>query len=244
LIRNNCFLVKEKKTMIATLRNISKYYEQPGTLVRNQVLNDISFSISEGESVAVTGPSGSGKSTLLNILGTLDYPSSGTVIIDNLTVSDMNPGQLATVRNSRIGFVFQLHHLLPQLTILENVLLPVLPAKDRNKSKASLERAHQLLERVGLKDNHQRRPAQMSVGECQRAAVARALINRPGLLLADEPTGSLDRENALRLGELLTQINRDEKVALMVVTHSPELASRMEKVYRLDLGKLQPAAIL
>ncbi len=225
--------------MLAELQEISKYYEQPGQERRFIILNQVSLSIGGQDSIAIVGPSGSGKSTLLNILGTLDRPSSGKVILDGTRVDAFDENQLSTIRNQFIGFVFQLHHLLPQLTLIENILLPVLPVADKLKQKMAVERAHHLVERLGLQNQIHRRPGKLSVGECQRAAVARALVNRPRLLLADEPTGSLDAENAGQLGQLLGELNREQGMAVVVVTHSPDLASRMGKIYRLTSGELQ-----
>jgi len=224
--------------MLAELQNISKHYEQDGSGTRQVVLNQVSLLISEKDSIAIAGPSGSGKSTLLNILGTLDQPSSGKVFLDGKCLDGMNDNDLATFRNRFSGFVFQLHHLLPQLTLIENVLLPVLPARDRQAQKLTTERAYHLIERAGLTHQIHRKPLQLSVGECQRAAVVRALVNQPRLLLADEPTGSLDADNATQLGQLLVELNREQELAMVVVTHSMELASRMDKVYRLISGKL------
>jgi len=219
--------------MLAEIKDVIKGYGL------RPVLDGISLSIGAADRMAIVGPSGSGKSTLLNILGTLDKPDSGQVMMDGKEVGKMDEDALAGLRRSRIGFVFQLHYLLPQLTLLENVLLPVLPFRDKNYHREASKRAHRLIEKVGLTDHMYRRPAALSVGECQRAAVVRALINRPGLLLADEPTGSLDNENALRLGDLLVTLNREEGVAIVMVTHSAELASKMGLIFRLLSGKLQ-----
>jgi lipoprotein-releasing system ATP-binding protein len=224
--------------MIAQLLNISKVYELPGTSVRNLVLDDISLSLSENESVAITGPSGSGKSTLLNIMGTLDHPTSGKVLLNGMIPADQDDTALAALRNKYIGFVFQLHHLLPQLTLIENILLPLMPEKDPGIQKMALDRALLLIERVGLTNQLQNRPAQLSVGECQRVAVVRALINQPRLLLADEPTGSLDAENASQLAQLIVDLKNEQKFSMVIVTHSMELAGRMDKIYRLASGKL------
>ena len=223
--------------MLAELQNISKYYEQ-GSGIRNEILNQISLEIAEKDSIAIVGPSGSGKSTLLNILGTLDRQSSGRIILDGKNTETLDANQLADIRNQFIGFVFQLHHLLPQLTLIENILLPALPIKDKSIRKLTTERAHQLIERVGLTKQIHLRPAQMSVGECQRAAVVRALINQPALLLADEPTGSLDSDNARQLGLLLSELNLEHHLAVVVVTHSTELAAMMGRMYKLTSGKL------
>jgi len=224
---------------LAELRNVSKSYGQQGRDSYNLILDQVSLAIGENESLAITGPSGSGKSTLLNILGTLDHPSSGKVNINGMSVEELGEDLLADIRNRFIGFVFQQHHLLPQLTLIENVLLPALPVKDKSKRKAATERAFRLIERMGMKEHVHRRPVHLSLGECQRAAVIRALINQPRLLLADEPTGSLDAGNAMQLGQLLGELNREQNLAVIVVTHSMEMASRMGKIYRLTAGKLQ-----
>ena len=218
--------------MLAELQNISKQYDHP-------VLKEISLTIHRGDSIAIVGPSGSGKSTLLNILGTLDRPSSGRVIINDDVVETLNDNQLAGIRNRFIGFVFQLHYLLPQLTLLENILLPMLPVKDKSAVKEAEHRAYKLLDRVGLNDRRTHLPGELSVGECQRAAVVRALINNPGLLLADEPTGSLDEVNAASLGILLGELNREEEMGMVVVTHSIEIARRMKVIYELHSGRLE-----
>lgn len=226
--------------MLAELSHITKQYEQPGSLPVNRVLHDVSMQIQENERIAIVGPSGSGKSTLLNILGTLDSPSSGKVILDGQPVDQMNEARMAGIRSGFIGFVFQMHYLLPQLTLLENVLLPLLPEKDKALKEAAHQRALQLIGRVGLNAHINNYPAQLSGGECQRTAVVRALINNPRLLLADEPTGSLDAENASQLANLLCELNLEQNVALVIVTHSMELAGRMEHIYRLREGKLIP----
>jgi lipoprotein-releasing system ATP-binding protein len=224
--------------MLAELRQITKYYEQPGSGIHNQVLDDISLQISDNERIAIVGPSGSGKSTLLNILGTLDRPTSGKVFLENQLIEQMDDNRLAEIRNTFIGFVFQMHHLLPQLTLLENVLLPFLPQKDKAILKSSTEHALHLINRVGLSKQLHQFPSQLSVGECQRTAVVRALINQPRLLLADEPTGSLDAANAEQLATLLSDLNHEQNVALVIVTHSMELAGKMDKIYQLREGKL------
>jgi len=204
-----------------------------------RVLDDISLSIQRGEAVGIVGPSGSGKSTLLNIIGGLDRPTSGTVTLGDRVLSDLSEQELARVRNRDIGFVFQLHHLLPQCTLLENVLVPTLPIRKELDVDAVSERARALLDRVGLADRIHHRPPQLSGGERQRAAVVRALINEPCLLLADEPTGSLDHATAVQLADLLVELNRESNVALLVVTHSHELAERMGRCYELRDGGLQ-----
>jgi len=224
--------------MLAELKHIAKYYERPGSSVRNHVLSDISLQIAENERIAIVGPSGSGKSTLLNILGSLDRPSSGKVMLKGDLIDQMPEIQLAEIRNTLIGFVFQMHHLLPQLTLLENVMLPLLPKKAKKNLASGIERALQLIDRVGLSDHIHQFPSQLSVGECQRTAIIRALINQPKLLLADEPTGSLDASNADKLAALLSDLNREQNIAMVIVTHSVELASRMDKLYQLREGRL------
>ncbi len=224
--------------MLAELHHITKYYEQPGSTIQNRVLNDISLHINDNERIAIVGPSGSGKSTLLNILGTLDKPTSGNVILDESPLEHIDENKLAEIRNKFIGFVFQMHHLLPQLTLLENVLLPLLPQKDKSILKKANDRALHLIERVGLSKHLNQFPSQLSVGECQRTAVVRALINQPRLLLADEPTGSLDADNAAQLVQLLIELNKEQHIALVMVTHSMELAGKMDKIYKLREGKL------
>jgi ABC-type lipoprotein export system ATPase subunit len=188
--------------------------------------------------MAIVGPSGSGKSTLLNIMGTLDAPSSGKVWMNQTEITTLSEPKLAEIRNQKIGFIFQMHHLLPQLNLIDNVLIPTIPQKDNVKKKAAVARAKELLHTVGLSDKVHQLPGQLSVGECQRAAVVRALINQPELILADEPTGSLDHDNSLILGELLSKIQKDYSLSIVVVTHSPELASLMGTIYKLTNGKL------
>ena len=219
------------------LHEISKNYPQPGG-GEIPVLRGISLSVQAGESLVVTGPSGSGKSTLLNIIGALDRPTSGTVMLDGKDLSALPERELARLRNRSIGFVFQLHHLLPQCTVLENVLLPTLPLQRESGREGLAGRAGVLLEKVGLEHRSHHRPGQLSGGECQRVAVARSLINSPALVLADEPTGSLDGENADQLAQLLIDLNGSEGTTLIVVTHSEELAGRLGSRFRLREGKL------
>lgn len=226
--------------MFVELQDISKYYGNKGNNSRREVLNNISLSVHPGDSIAIIGPSGSGKSTLLNIIGTLDTPTSGIVCFNDKEVNTLSEPALAKIRNQHIGFVFQMHYLLPQLSLIENVLIPAIPQKDKAKRKTAGARAMDLLNQVGLADKIHQLPGQMSVGECQRAAVVRALINEPELILADEPTGSLDHDSAEQLGDLLVEIKKNFSVAIIVVTHSSELAGRMNKTYRLISGKLVP----
>ncbi|MEI7836030.1 MAG: ABC transporter ATP-binding protein [Planctomycetota bacterium] len=203
-----------------------------------EVLRDVTLRVAAGESVAIVGPSGSGKSTLLNIAGTLEAASSGSVRLIGRDLVGLDERELAGLRRGKIGFVFQQHHLLPQCTVLENVLLPALAGGGR-VSHRTQAKARALLARVGLGDRAGHRPGQLSGGESQRVAVVRALINDPSLLLADEPTGSLDHAAAVALGDLLVELAR-EGLAMIVVTHSAELAGRMTRRLRLIDGRLQP----
>jgi ABC-type lipoprotein export system ATPase subunit len=212
------------------LQNVSKNYEQL------PVLRDVNFQLDAGAACAIMGPSGCGKSTLLNLIGALDKPDSGSVILNGRDLSQLNENELAGVRNRDIGFVFQLHHLLPQCTTLENVLIPLLA--QGNVSKDHENRAGRLLERVGLSQRLSHFPGQLSGGERQRVALVRALINQPKLLLADEPTGALDEKSSENLASLLLELNREEGVALIVVTHAPALAALLPLRYELHQGVL------
>lgn len=214
------------------LENVSKHYENS----RESVLSDISLSIETGETLAIVGPSGCGKSTLLNVMGTLDEASTGEVIFQGQAHSGLDATARAGVRNRSIGFVFQSHHLLPQCSALENVLIPTLVTGQAKETRA---RAEQLLERVGLADRMGHTPAKLSGGERQRVAVIRALINGPALLLADEPTGSLSEQGSASLIQLLLQLNQEEEMTLIVATHAPEVAGAMGRVLRLEEGKLR-----
>ena len=225
--------------MLLELRNISKKYEIPSGEGHTTVLRDVSLQITQGESVAVVGPSGSGKSTLLNIIGALDKPTSGVVTFAGKNLADLDDAELSQIRNQEIGFVFQLHHLLPQCTVFENVLIPTIPPGLEKEDEDVQERARNLLGSVGLEKHKDYFPAQLSGGEMQRVAVIRALINRPKLVLADEPTGSLDRESSENLGQLLVKVNKEEGTTLITVTHSIEIARLMDKVYRLQDGILE-----
>ena len=224
--------------MLLELSHITRSFENGSSGLKRVVLDDISLSVESGDSVAIVGPSGSGKSTLLNIMGTLDTPDSGMVKFRGAGISHLKEHELAHIRNTHIGFVFQLHYLLPQLNLLENILVPVIPLNSTTKYKAAEKRALEFLELVGLQDRIKQFPGRMSVGECQRAAVVRALIGEPELVLADEPTGSLDHKSALQMGDLLKELNRKFSVAMVVVTHSMELAQRMHTIYHLEDGKL------
>jgi lipoprotein-releasing system ATP-binding protein len=220
--------------VIVELKGVSKSYRSPEG-VETPVLRGVDLAIAAGESVAVVGPSGCGKSTLLNLIGTLDRPGAGRILLEGRDVSALGEEELSALRASTLGFVFQLHHLLPQCSILENVLVPALVTTGAAEAEP---RARALLERVGLGRRLGHRPGQLSGGECQRAAVVRALINRPKLLLADEPTGSLDRAGAEGLAALLLELNREQGVALVLVTHSADLAARAGRILTLKDGAL------
>ena len=221
------------------LRDVAKSFQSVLDGPDVAVLNGINLEIQEGESAAILGASGSGKSTLLNIIGTLDKPTRGQVLLEGRDLAQLDERQLATVRNRRIGFIFEAHHLLPQCTVLENVLVPALVCQDEPLRQSAPERARRLLDRVGLGPRLHHRPGQLSGGERQRAAVVRGLINQPRLLLADEPTGALDRVSAEALARLLVELNREERVTLMVVTHTQELARQMGRQFNLRDGLLE-----
>lgn len=216
------------------VQGLSKSYPTPTEPLR--VLSDINLELSRGQSLAVIGPSGSGKSTLLNVLGTLDRPSEGSYELSGTDPYQLSEAALARFRNEQIGFIFQEHHLLPQLTVLENVLIPAL-AQGR-PDDASTQRAKELLDRVGLSDRLTHIPGELSGGQKERVAVARALLNQPTLVLADEPTGNLDRNTAVQIGELLLELMREQNTMLIVVTHSLELAQQMDRQMELRDGQL------
>jgi lipoprotein-releasing system ATP-binding protein len=222
------------------VQHVTKEYPTPTEPLR--VLVDLDLELARGENVAIVGPSGSGKSTFLQILGTLDRPTSGSVRLDGRDPFELSEVDLAAFRNEQIGFVFQDHFLLPQLTAMENVLLPAL-ARGAVKADACA-RAVELLERVGLARRHQHRPAELSGGERQRVAIARALIHDPTLVLADEPTGNLDRSAAESITSLLLELQQrlSPSPMLVVVTHSPALANRMQRCLELDAGRFRKGA--
>ena len=223
--------------IILQLTHVTFRYPQVSDAAALPVLHEADLTVQRGESLAIIGPSGSGKSTLLNLIGTLERPTAGRIVLDGVDLSTLEENARARLRNQKIGFIFQDHHLLPQCTVLENVLVPTLPTPGSNRSDAA-ERARRLLDRVGLADRLDHRPGQLSGGQRQRVAVVRALINEPALVLADEPTGSLDRAAAENLSALLVDLNREEGVTLMVVTHALDLAGRMGRVVELRDGKL------
>lgn len=204
----------------------------------NRVLQGIDLDVRAGEVVTIIGPSGSGKTTLLNLLGALDQPTSGSITIDHTPLEKMDATAAARFRNRAVGFIFQLHYLLPQCSILENILVPRLTGDWDEPPAETRARAAALLEQVGLQDRLTHRPYQLSGGEQLRVAIARALINQPKIILADEPTGSLDPATGERIAELLLRTNEIARVALVVVTHNPGLAQRMQKTYRLEAGRL------
>ncbi len=216
------------------VQNVTRQFRASGSPL--EVLRDVSFELSAGENLAILGPSGSGKSTLLHILGTLLPPTTGVVRLGGEDVAQLNGSALAHFRNQQIGFVFQDHHLLPQCTVRENVLVPMLA--EGKVSPEAVERGEALLERVGLSERLGHRPGELSGGERQRVAVARALICQPALLLADEPTGNLDRTNAASIGRLLLEVAAERQMMLIAVTHSQELAGAMSRRMELDDGRL------
>ena len=216
---------------------LSKIYETPGGAVR--VLEGLELAVAAGEAVAIVGPSGSGKTTLLNLLGALDRPSGGTIRIAGEDIGGLSAAAAARFRNRALGLVFQHHHLLPQLTVLENVLLPRLAGGWEEPAVATTQRARDLLGKVGLDHRLNHLPWQLSGGEMLRAGVARALLNRPSVLLADEPTGLLDEAATAMVADLLLQLNRDEAVTMVVVTHNPALARKIGRTFELTHGKLK-----
>jgi len=237
------------------LNEVTKRYAASAGTDTVNVLAGVSLELARGAAMAIVGPSGSGKSTLLQIIGTLDRPTNGEVLLDGKNLAALDDRQLAEVRNRQIGFVFQSHYLLPQCSVIENVLVPTLanpspgfatlsPSDGERDGvrgrpgEAAHARAERLLKRVGLGERLHHRPGQLSGGERQRVAVVRALINQPQLLLADEPTGALDHASATGLGQLLVELNQEEGVTLIVVTHAMDLAKRMGSVLRLTDGKL------
>lgn len=196
------------------------------------VFEDVSLSVAPGESLAVVGASGSGKSTLLHLLGGLERPDAGSVMIDGSDIATLSDAERSRLRNRALGFVYQFHHLLPEFSALDNVAMPLLLRRDPTSEARA--KAHDMLSRVGLDDRLHHKPSELSGGERQRAAVARALVTRPRALLADEPTGNLDRNNAKRVFDLLLELNREFGTALVVVTHDEHLAGQLHRIHALD----------
>ncbi len=220
-----------------SVRSVNKQYETPRGVL--SVLTDITFSLSRGDAVSVMGPSGSGKSTLLYILGTLEPPTTGSVSLDGQDPFSLDDQGLAMFRNRQVGFVFQDHCLLPQCSVLENVLIPTLVKGSDDSGDSDLERARQLIDQVGLAERIDHLPSELSGGEKQRVAVARALIRKPVLLLCDEPTGNLDGNTSEAVGSLLLDLHRRLETILVVVTHSTELGERFQSRFEMDNGRLR-----
>lgn len=218
--------------MILECRQLTKRYQQG--VLDVDVLKGVNFSLAAGERVAIMGASGSGKSTLLHLLGGLDKPTQGDVFLKGVNLNQVNATKLAKLRNQALGFIYQSHHLLGEFTVLENVAMPLLIANQSIK-QAKLE-AEQLLERVGLGHRIGHKPGELSGGERQRAAVARALINRPAVILADEPTGNLDSKTAEQVYQLMLELNQELQVSLLVVTHDHDLAQKLGKVWHMEDG--------
>lgn len=217
---------------ILSFKNISKSYG-------NQIiLNDISLEIENGKAIAIVGQSGTGKTTFLNISGLIDTPDTGKIFYNNQDVSHFNEMERSLFRNKHIGFIFQMHYLLPQCTVIENILIPTLTNKTKSEKTASIKRAKELLDQLGMIENINKLPGQLSGGECQRTACIRALINQPELILADEPTGSLDEESATILFTELLKLNKELNTTLLLVTHSMKLAEQMDMILQLKNHKL------
>lgn len=205
--------------------------------MQRQILNGLDLSVEKSDSIAIVGSSGSGKTTILNLIGKLDLPDSGELLFNGKDLNALSKKETLAYRNRSIGFVFQQHFLLPQCSLWENVLIPALPNKSMMKEAEG--RAEELLRQLGLWELRHQKPGELSIGECQRTALVRAVINKPVLLLADEPTGSLDESNANQLADLLLELNKTESTTLIVVTHSLSIAKKMGKIYELKKGKLE-----
>ncbi len=233
----NSGLRTQKTRMLLTARNIHKKYQQ-GTAALH-ILKGVDLDIHEGEVLALVGPSGAGKSTLLHILGGLDKPSEGDVLLEGKSIYTINDNERSRIRNLQIGFVFQFYHLLPEFTALENVALPTLITNGVGKPQSSNARAQELLQKVGLKDRLTHRPHELSGGEQQRVAIARALVNKPKIVFCDEPTGNLDSATGDSIIEILLELNKLERQTLVIVTHDEKIAARSNRVVRIKDGKLE-----
>lgn len=220
---------------LLSVQGLTKRFSFSGSGVVD-VFHDVSFTIDSGEVVTLTGPSGSGKSTLLNIIGTLDEPTSGIVLLENEDLMKLSKKELASRRNKKIGFIFQFHHLLPEFTALENVAMPALIAGEDKQS--AFQRASKLLEEVGLASRLEHRPAELSGGEAQRTAVARAFMMNPAIVLADEPTGNLDSENSNKLFSLILELSQSRNQTFLIATHNSELAERATRRLHLEGGSI------
>jgi lipoprotein-releasing system ATP-binding protein len=221
------------------IQNLTKEYSEGPERKSVQVFSNLNLSVERGKSLAIVGPSGSGKSTLLNLIGVMDRPTRGDILIDGKKISSFTEEESARFRNLRIGYIFQSHHLLPALTAVQNVMIPALAGHSDIKNQELEDKANGLLKKVGLSHRVNHLPGELSGGERQRVAVARALINQPQILLADEPTGALDQQNANVLIDLLLQLKQDFETTLLVVTHSLKLAKKMDLVWALKDGKLE-----
>ncbi len=218
------------------LQHVWKEYRLDGETVFT-ALQDVSLTIKKGEFTAITGPSGSGKSTLMHLIGLLDKPSKGKILINEKDISRLSDEQTSTLRNEFVGFVFQQFNLIPKLTVLENILLPIIYTR-RKLGYDPLEKAHYLLKRFGLETKEHSYPNRISGGQQQRAAIARALITSPNLILADEPTGNIDTKTGDEIMKLLKELNRDEKITVVIVTHEPDIAAQTKRIIKLRDGKI------
>jgi putative ABC transport system ATP-binding protein len=217
------------------LENVARVYQMGNTLV--QALRGLNLEIADGEFVAIMGPSGSGKSTLLHLIGGLDLPNAGRILLDDLDIAQQNGNQLAELRGKKVGFVFQTFNLVPTLSALKNVELPMIFQKIPRRER--YEKARRLLEQVGLGDRLHHKPSELSGGECQRVAIARALANDPQILLADEPTGNLDAESGEQIMQILKRLNEEQKMTIIVVTHNPEVARYAHRIVRMRYGQIE-----
>lgn len=230
--------MNNNNTLTLECRNLQKEYIDANS--RLKILSGVSLQVKRGEQIAIMGRSGSGKTTLLQMLGGLDTPTAGEVYINGQNIHALKESERCQLRNRSIGYVYQFHHLLPEFTALENVAMPLLIANENLKS--AQEQAREILEQVGLKDRVQHKPSEMSGGERQRVAIARALIHNPACILADEPTGNLDDENAEQVFEVLCDINRRLQTSVILVTHDVDLAAKLDRTLILQGGQLQPSS--